>query len=395
MNNHSVRYSSLSLWCVPVRLAVLLLSLLIVLAGCGGSSSTQSSSSRSSSSNDPFVLQAKTAVTAATAHVTTWSGPTSGPKAQTGKLIIYVSSDQTNGGSSGVGKAVEAAAQTIGWHFKLLDGKGTVAGQSDALSQAIALKPNGIVLGGFDAVSQKTQITKAASLGIKVVGWHASSSPGPIQSPPVFASVESDPIQTAKLAADYAIATSNGSAGVVILTDSEYSIAVAKSTAMRSEIEKCKGCSVLAYEDTPLADVATRMPPLLTSLVQKNGGKFTYGLGINDLYFDFAAPALRSLSVPPSGPPLFVSAGDGSVSAYSRIRQGQYQAATIPEPLSLQGWQCVDELNRAFAGVSPSGYITAVHLVTNSNIAYDGGPQNIFDPDNGYQQQYKKIWGAS
>ena len=86
-------------------------------------------------------------------------------------------------------------------------------------------------------------------------------------------------------------------------------------------------------------------------------------------------------------------AGNGSVSAYSRIRQGQYQAATIPEPLTLQGWQCVDELNRAFAGAPPSGYVTAVHLVTDSNIAYDGGPQNIFDPDNNYQEQYKKIWG--
>jgi ribose transport system substrate-binding protein len=85
---------------------------------------------------------------------------------------------------------------------------------------------------------------------------------------------------------------------------------------------------------------------------------------------------------------------DGSVSAYSRIRQGQYQVATIPEPLSLQGWQCVDELNRAFAGAQPSGYVTPVHLVTNSNIAYDGGPQNLFNPDNGYQDQYKKIWGV-
>src|SRR5205823_10047467 len=135
-----------------------------------------------------------------------------------------------------------------------------------------------------------------------------------IQDPPIFTNVESDPIQTAKLAADYAIAMANGTANVVILTDSEYAIAVAKSTAMRNEIEKCKGCSVLSYEDTPLADVSSRMPPLLTSLVQKYGSKFTYGLGINDLYFDFATPALRSLSVQSSGPPQFVSAGDGSVS---------------------------------------------------------------------------------
>lgn len=85
---------------------------------------------------------------------------------------------------------------------------------------------------------------------------------------------------------------------------------------------------------------------------------------------------------------------DGSISAYDRIRQGDYQAATIPEPLNLDGWQCVDEMNRAFAGAPPSGYVTPVHLVTKDNINVDGGPRNIFDPGNGYRDQYKKIWGV-
>ena len=394
MNDQSLQRGKGTRWRVPAVFNLLLLGLLLFLASCGSTGSSQPSGGGSTPTNDVFVTQAKAAVAAATAHVTTWSGPTSGPKAQHGKFIVYVSSDQTNGGSAGVGAAVQAAAQIIGWRFKLIDGQGTVAGQTDALNQAIALKPDGIVLGGFDAQSQKTLIEKASSLGIKVVGWHSAASPGPIQDPPVFTVVESDPLQTAKLAADYAIAMSNGTAGVVIFTDSEYSIAVAKSTAMRNEISKCSGCSVLAYEDTPLSAVSSRMPPLITSLVQQFGSKFNYALGINDLYFDFTAPSLRSLGIGQSGPPQFVSAGDGSVSAYSRIRQGQYQVATIPEPLSLQGWQVVDELNRAFAGVTPSGYVTAVHLVTGSNIAYDGGPKNLFDPDNNYQQAYKTIWGV-
>jgi ribose transport system substrate-binding protein len=377
---------------MPTLFTALFPILLILLAGCGSTSSSQSTTS-SSSANDPFVAQAKAAVAAATARVNTWNGPTSGPKAQKGKFVVYVSADQTNGGVSEVGTAVEVAAKVLGWRVKVIDGQGTVAKQTDAMSQAIALKPDGIILGGFDAQSQKTQITKASSLGIKIVGWHSAASPGPIQNPPVFTVVESDPLQTAKLAADYAIATTNGTAGVVIFTDSEYSIAVTKSTAMRTEIQHCKGCSVLSYEDTPLADVATRMPPLMTSLVQKYGSKFNYALGINDLYFDFTAPALRSLNIKQSGPPQFVSAGDGSASAYSRIRQGQYQVATIPEPLSLQGWQSIDELNRAFAGMQPSGYVTPVHLVINDNISYDGGPKNIFDPGNNYQQRYKTIWG--
>jgi ribose transport system substrate-binding protein len=50
-------------------------------------------------------------------------------------------------------------------------------------------------------------------------------------------------------------------------------------------------------------------------------------------------------------------------------------------------------LNRAFAGEPSSGYVGPVHLFTASNIDKDGGPNNVYDPQNGYQDAYRKIWG--
>ncbi|MCC7022465.1 MAG: substrate-binding domain-containing protein, partial [Thermomicrobiales bacterium] len=281
------------------------------------------------------------------------------------------------------------------WKVTVMDGQGTVTGQSSVLSQAIALKPDGIILGGVDATAMKTLVQQAADQGITIVGWHAAANPGPQPDLHLFTNIQSDPVETAVITADYVIAQSDGTAQVAILTDSQYEIAVKKSSNMRDEIERCPGCAVLSYDDTPLADVSTRMAPLTTSYLQRFGDKLTWILGINDLYFDFAAPALSSAGIPPSGPPQFVSAGDGSTSAYERVRAGQYQAATIPEPLNLHGWQTVDELNRAFAGEAPSGYVTPVHLVTKENIEFDGGPQNVFDPDNNYRDEYRKIWGVS
>ena len=77
-----------------------------------------------------------------------WDGPTTGPKAADGKTIVYVSTDQRNGGAHGVGEGVKEAAEKIGWTFALLDGQGSVSGRSTALNQAIASKPDVIVLGG-------------------------------------------------------------------------------------------------------------------------------------------------------------------------------------------------------------------------------------------------------
>ena len=115
--------------------------------------------------------------------------------------------------------------------------------------------------------------------------------------------------------------------------------------------------------------------------------------GINDLYYDFMAPSLQAAGIAGDGYPRNISGGDGSPSAFQRIRANDYQAGTAADPLRLQGWQCVDEMNRAFAGVPSSGYVPPVHLFTVANIGSDGGPHDVFDPDNGYREQYKKIWG--
>jgi ribose transport system substrate-binding protein len=343
---------------------------------------------------DDAVTAAKAALAKAAAPAKTWDGPTSGPKAQPGKFVVYVSTDQKNGGALGVGSGVVEAAKAIGWRSQVIDGQGTVSGQAAALNQAIALKPDGIVLGGIDAAGQKTAIDRAVSLGIKIVGWHAGPKPGPMDDPKLFTNIETRAEDTATTTANYVIATADGKANVVILTDSQYAIAVLKAKTMQKVVQACKTCSVLDYVDSPIAESSTRMPQVTISLKQRFGAKMNYILAINDLYFDFMAPALRSAGVGPSGPPQFVSAGDGSVSAYGRIRDGQYQVATIPEPLNLHGWQIVDELNRAIAGQPPSGYVTAAHLVTKANIGLDGGPQNIFDPGNGYRDKYQAIWGV-
>ncbi len=346
--------------------------------------------------DDAYMQMAKEYIAQAAAPVTSWTGPTTGPKAQGKKLVIYVSADQKNGGASGVGDGAQEAAKAIGWDFRILDGQGSVPARSSALTQAIALKPDGIILGTIDAAEQAPIVEQAIAAGIKVVGWHAGPGPGKIDAVPgVFTNITTDPNEVAKAAGLYAVVDSGGTAGVILFTDSIYAIATAKTNAEKAAVEGCKGCKVLSVEDTPIGDLSNRMGQLTTSLLAKYGKAWTYSIGVNDLYFDFAVPSLVSAGVDPAnGYPRQIAAGDGSVPAFQRIRQKQYQLATVAEPLHLHGWQCIDELNRALAGEKPSGYVAHVHLFINANIDKDGGAQNIFDPGNGYKDEYKKIWGV-
>ncbi len=338
-----------------------------------------------------FTADSKQRAAAATGRADKWDGPTTGPKAVGGKTVVVIVGDMKNGGPLGVEQGVEQAAKAIGWTVRTLDGQGTVSARTAALGQALTLKPDGIMVVGFDANEQGVGLKAAADAGIPLVGWHATPLPGPQGG--LFANVTSVSADVAATAAMEAVADSDGHAGVVIFTDSVYQMAVYKARAMEAIIKKCAGCTVLAFEDSPMSESSSRMPQLTTSLLQRFGSKWTYSLAINDLYFDFMPPALSAAGIEGDGSPKAISAGDGSESAFQRIRGKQYQMATVPEPLTLQGWQLVDELNRAFSKEKWSGYVPGVHLVTADNIQFDGGPNNVFDPDNAYRDHYKAIWG--
>ncbi len=322
---------------------------------------------------------------------TPFDGPTSGPKAAEGKTIVVLAADLKNGGILGVTNGVEEAAAKIGWEVRVLDGAGSIQGRTGAIGQAMALQPDGLIINGFDAVEQQAALEGVAEAGIPMVSWHSGPTIGCDAPGGIFANVSTDAMTVSEVAAKWAIEDAGDGVGAVIFTDSTYQIAIDKADRIKETIEAMGG-TVLEYVDTPIADTSTRMGPLTTSLLQKYGASWTHALAINDLYFDFMGPALAAAGISGDGAPKAGSAGDGSEAAFQRIRSAQYQAITVAEPLNLQGWQLVDELNRAIQGEACSGYITAPALVTQEGLA-KLGDSNAFDPDSPYREAYAAIWG--
>jgi ribose transport system substrate-binding protein len=346
-----------------------------------------------------YLEKAKAYMANVAAPATKWDGPTTGPKGVGKKLIAIVSTDQRNGGAQGAADGAAEAAKALGWEVRLLDGQGTVPGHATALQQAIAMKPDGILSVGIDSKEQQPLLADAVKAGIKIIGWHAGATAGKLDGiPEVFTNVSTDPVEVAS-SAGFAVvdaASKGGDCGVILFTDSIYAIATSKTNNSKAAVEGYSKCKVLEIADTPIADLSNRMGQLTTSLLSKYGKKWTYSIAVNDLYYDFSAPSLQAAGIDPaSGFPQQISSGDGSVPAFKRIRDKQYQAATVAEPLNLQGWIMADEMNRALAGAQPSGFVPHVHLFTAANLDKDGGPDNKFDPGNGYRDAYKKIWGVN
>ncbi|MBT2541619.1 substrate-binding domain-containing protein [Streptomyces sp. ISL-44] len=366
--------------------AALLTAAAALVSGCARGPSTGSGPSQAGC---PATLaKAKAAVQQAENTDTAWHGPTSGPAAVSGKTIVYVAQTMTNPGVAGVAKGVEEAAKAIGWQVRVIDGEGTPAGIQAALSQAITLKPAGIVIGGFDPQLTAQQMARAEAAHIPVIGWHAVGSPGPSENPRLFTNITTKVEDVARISADWIIARSDGDAGVVLFTDDSIPFAKNKADLIQRELAACSGVRLLSYENIPIPDASSRTPQAVSSLLSRFQDKWTYSVAINDLYFADAAPALRAAGKPGSGPPFNIGAGDGDPSAFQRINSKQFQAATVPEPLSQQGWQIIDEFNRAFAGRPASGYVAPVHIATAEN----SHGATSWDPS-GYREAYRKIWG--
>lgn len=337
------------------------------------------------------VSDAKTAVAKYAGPQTTWEGPSSAPKPQQGKKVVYLSGDEQNDISHLYGVYIKEAGERLGWTVTIIDGKGSPTTWLAGMNQAIALKPDGIALFA-DAASLQDPIKAGVAQNIKFVGLHAAGLPGPQPNLHLFVNIQEDPREIGKAEADWAIADSNGHAGVVVLTHNEYAIAEVKSMATKTEIEKCGGCKVLDYVNSPASEAAQRQPQLTTSWIQRFGLPL-YATSVGDNDWDFAVPVLRSGGVSPDQVKLI--GADGNRSAYDRIRKGdQYQVVTVSEPIELQAWQAIDELNRAFHDAAPSGFVQPPFLVTRENIHSEGGDKNTFIPSNDYKKHYLEIWGV-
>jgi ribose transport system substrate-binding protein len=352
-------------------------------------------------STDPVVTKAIENTIARTGPQDKWYGPTEGPRPEPGVKAVYIATDARNALALSWGQNIVAAGQKINWDVSMIDGKGTAEGWTAAMTQAIALKAR-VIMYSADAPTLKDLNRQAVEQGIKVIGIHGTALPGPDESVYLFTNITSDPREIATAMAEYAIADSCGTAKVIIEYDSAYQIATMKGETMKAVMETCKTCTILEYINSPLAELETRQPQLCSNWATKYG-KGWYAMTVYDGVWDFCVPALQSAGIGPADVKLIAS--DGTLQGYERIRSGQYQVMTVPEPSELFAYAALDDAIRAVAGLPPAygtgpGQWTQpvfIHFkdpAHGDNLSTEGGDQNQFFPSNDYVNRYLKLWGV-
>ncbi len=327
--------------------------------------------------------------TTATAAAFAWDGPRDGPLALPGKRISFIGQDMRNGGISSVYRSLYLAALELGWKLDVYDGKGDVRLFRSLLKDGLTQRLDGVVLAGID-IDEEFQdlVTLAQQKAVVMVGWHAAATPG--ASKQLFVNVTTHYEQVARKAAELLVETGGAEKGIIILNDKRFKIANAKTAVMKDVISNCRLCSLLAVENIAIGNVNLEIPAAVRRWNQQFGSRWTHTLAINDAYFDAMNIPLMSEG---RRDIVNIAAGDGSYIALNRIKSGKsQQLATIAEPLGIQGWQLADELNRAFSGAAPSGYVSSPVVVTSRllNQLKGGDIDTLFN----FKEHYRQIWFA-
>ena len=118
----------------------------------------------------------------------------------------------------------------------------------------------------------------------------------------------------------------------------------------------------------------TTLAPLATALLF--GGSTLFSFGLAPLVFAALPPDLARSTIRRAFPPFYLFVIVSSAAA------------------ALMAWP-VDRLAASLLTlIAVTTIPTRQVLMPAINQAFDGGDKNVFDPGNGYRDEYKKIWGV-
>lgn len=302
--------------------------------------------------------------------------------------VLFLAFDFRNGGITAVYRAFSEACAELRWTLRVINCEGSDEEVRQQFAHAL-LDPalQAVVLGGFDEALVQALWRAHKGPRPALVGWHASSLPGP--SATLLSNVSTDPLQVAELAIQAVFRTAGEQVGVVLFNDSRFEIANTKTRHMAQLLQQHPTARLLRIVDLPIAEASRRMPQALVALNRAFGRRWTHLVAINDVYLDsmhFPMASVGRLDV------VGIAAGDGSPSALSRIRGGRsVQYATIAEPLGPQGWQLADVLWRHARGQGPSEQQPAPVMITTDYLR-DQARRSAAELE-AYKAQYRAVWG--
>ena len=320
-----------------------------------------------------------------------------GPKAVTGKNVWVISCGQLYPLCAQEAASTTEAAQVLGWHATLQDGKADASVASATINQAIAAKVDGIIIYGFDCPGIKTALSNAKAAHVPVVSAEGVDCNDPLyhSGPAMYtASVNmmgstsgaSHPQVMGEMSARYLAAKLGGSGTVIYLNETSYAVSQYQNQGFSAEMTKdCPKCTVV--------NVPWTFAQVGTSASQAWSAAFLQHPDAKAVAFPYDAMMTLGLETD-----LKQAHFTGIVVGTQGVNMGLVRSGVETEdtaaPNSLLGWGAADTLNRLFAGESPDSLPNegggVIDVDQAHNLPATGDVYSTFPFD--FKAIYTKMW---
>jgi ribose transport system substrate-binding protein len=359
----------------------------LLLAACASSGSSDDSATTASGggSQSADVTQAKQVAQRYMAEVTQFDGPTSGPKAVSGKRIWMVVCGFATEGCLRPAEAAKDAAKDIGWDVTTVDGRFSPDVFNRAIDDAITAGADGIMLQGISEEIVSQAVKRARAAGIPVGSMEGLNTPS---ADGVNYEVGVHSADAGTALGDYFVWRQDGKVRAHVMGDNEYKVVNTYLGTAKKAIEACGGCEIAKDSEIQNTDISTRAPELAVT-AQRDDPSINTFIGPYDAAVLVPIDALDKAGLLEG---LSVGGFDGVTPALKLIRDGK-MTATMAAAKEWEVYAAFDNMNRIFAGQKPLQQDAPVRLITQENIDSipAGQPWTSQAP---YRDSYMAIWNG-
>ncbi|CAL9325312.1 substrate-binding domain-containing protein [Streptomyces olindensis] len=378
--------------CRPVRAArraltaIVPVTALLALAACGGGATPAAGSSQAAESDSPGLAAARAAVQKYSERPTRIPVTEAvGQDIPKGKKIDFILCGVQS--CKDLADRFTAAAGELGWTVKPIATQGTPESVQAAWEQAVRDRPDAVVASGFPRAVYAKQLARLKAAGIPVIQSNADDVVGDgislLKNGPKDVGVQGE------MLASWVVSNSGAKADTVYFDLPAYTILKPVKEGFAATYgEWCEGCP-LDTVDVPITAIGKDMPDRVVSYLRSHP-KVTHVVFSLGLLNVGVPAALKTAGI--TGKHIAVNVGDAQ--NYQYIASGLTDAAMALNQYET-AWIQVDALARHFTGRSMDTDQRAVlpnMLITKDNLPSTDGDFPLVE---GYEQQFKALWGLS
>jgi len=386
-----------------------LLAMIVVMllaSACSTSDSAgNTSTTATTNSSDPVVKAAQEIVDKAYGDGYSEEPPASGPAAQEGKNVWFVSCGESFASCHQMTGSFKDAATALSWKATTCDSKANQQTAGNCIRQALAAGADGIISVNAQCPNIKSSLLAAKKQGVPVVnylgldcdaaGVGGTGEPLFSASPKVFGSTNLEKYfsEWAKVRASYIIAKTGGKATILNMNENSAPLLKHVNEVFLATIKTCSGCKVIdapfsvsQFPQPAVQQLKSAMLAHPEATVVSNSVDSAMPLGLSS--------AIAQVQKSRAKPYDLVAGAEGGSANFDLIRQGlQTSAVARADVQSI--WGTADVLNRLFAGE------------TAESMPNEGGSLQLIDKDHNlpatgeqftsaidFESAYKKVWNG-